>query len=517
MVDGPDSPKIGSAEEMVGRFQAELLAQFPDWKQRLADDPSQLEVLETDVHAAFARGADLIVAGLVAVVMKRDDFQQSAQETRANYRVPLASGRERTLRMRLLGGLVIWVASAYCSPRKNSTGKEAESVPGLHIELAQFGFAKGCSPGLESRVARQAALCPSLEFARQELERAGVSMDYKTVRRITKQCAEGFLVLRREEVLQWREGELPVGSELTGKAVTVQIDGGRTKIRGDLRPAEPAVEAKDADGLPIEDAPGRSKTRPKQTFDAEWREPKLITIFIHDERGRMVKTSRATVDGTFEGPDAVCELVAMHLHRLGAAGAVSLTFVADGANWIWDRIPTIVRLAKLNDVPVHEVLDCSHAVHHIALALAAMGQSEKERLPLYREHRTLLRNGQWRRVVEELMDLATDHPGNQKVQTEIAYLRKHGEAGRLKYSHFRSLGVPIGSGAIESSIRRVINLRLKGNGIFWKEVNAEAMLQVRAQVISNRWDERLTKVRLHLARDGRRDWTWEPQPMSIKS
>ena len=69
-------------------------------------------------------------------------------------------------------------------------------------------------------------------------------------------------------------------------------------------------------------------------------------------------------------------------------------------------IPTIVRLAKLQGVPIHEVLDCCHAAHHISLALAAMGLSERQRMPLYREHRTLLRNGQWRRVVEELTGLA---------------------------------------------------------------------------------------------------------------
>lgn len=48
------------------------------------------------------------------------------------------------------------------------------------------------------------------------------------------------------------------------------------------------------------------------------------------------------------------------------------------------------------------------------------------------------------------------------------------------------MGLPVGSGAIESSIRRVINLRLKGNGIFWKEENAESMLQLRSMVISDR-------------------------------
>lgn len=119
-------------------------------------------------------------------------------------------------------------------------------------------------------------------------------------------------------------------------------------------------------------------------------------------------------------------------------------------------------------------------------------------------------------MVEELTELAEGVEDEEKVQTEIAYLRKHGEAGRLSYPHFRSLGLPLGSGAIESSIRRVINLRLKGNGMFWREENADAMLQVRAQVITDRWDERLKEMRQHLAHDGRTDWRWEPRPMSSK-
>ena len=133
---------------------------------------------------------------------------------------------------------------------------------------------------------------------------------------------------------------------------------------------------------------------------------------------------------------------------------------------------------------------------------------------MYREHRTLLRNGQWRRVVEDLTEFAEDAPQDSKVWTEIAYLQKHGEAGRLKYPTFRSLGVPLGSGAIESSIRRVVNLRLKGNSIYWREENAEAMLQIRAQVLTNRWDERLAVLRKLQSYDSRTDWTWQPQDMS---
>jgi hypothetical protein len=415
-----------------------------------------------------------------------------------------------------LGGLLIWVSSLYCEPRKSLFRRREEDVPGLYVELAQFGFGKGVSPGLQSRVARQAALCPSFEAAQQELARSGVKLDVKTVQRITYQCGRGLLAVRRQQVLLWRAGQLPAGTELKGKRVTVQIDGGRVKIRGPLKAAPAREEKTDAEGLVVENAPGRSRARPKQTYDADWREPKLVTIFVHDEQGRMVKGSQATVDGTLLGPDALAELTAMHLHRLGAAQAVSVTFVSDGAPWIWDRLPQIVALAKLDEVKIYEVLDCCHAAHHISLALAALGLTERERMPLYRELRTQLRNGHWRRVVEELEDVALD-PTQDKFQTELAYLRKHGEAGRLSYVRYRRLGLPLGSGAIESSIRRVLNLRLKSNGMFWREPQAEIMLQVRAQVLTNRWDERLRQLREFVRQDGRPTWRWEPQDLSPKS
>jgi hypothetical protein len=502
---------------MVGRFQGELIALLPGWKEQLKANPGQLAELEREVQAVFSRGADLLVVGLVAVVMKNRAFDQACERTRRGFAYPLERGRMRQIRVRLLGGLLMWVTSLYCAPRSSRCRVRDEKVPGVYVELTQFGFGKGCTPGLQSKVARQAALCPSLQFAQQELERDGVQLDVKTVRRIAGQCGEGLLRLRTHELLLWREGKLPAGNELVGKRVSVQLDGGRSRIRGELREASPVKEATDAEGLPCENTPGRSRKRPRKTFDAEWREPKLLTIFVHDEQGRMVKKSQATVDGTFLGPDALAELVAMHLHRLGAARAESITFVGDGGVWIWERITTIVRMAKLEKVKLYEVLDCCHAAHHISLALAAFGLSDKERMPLYREHRTLLRNGQWRRVVEELSELADGEPQDSKMWTEIAYLQKHGEAGRLKYPTFRSLGLPMGSGAIESNIRRVVNLRLKGNSIYWREERAEAMLQIRAQVLTNRWDERMASLHALQSRDARTDWNWIPQDMRSRA
>ena len=121
-VDGLDGPRVTGPEEMAGRFYAELTAAMPGWKQRLAEDPEQFGPLEHDVHAAFARGADLVLTGLLALVMKQPTFDAACEQTRRHSRHPLRQGRMRTLRVRLLGGLVVWITSLYCAPAKRRSG-----------------------------------------------------------------------------------------------------------------------------------------------------------------------------------------------------------------------------------------------------------------------------------------------------------------------------------------------------------------------------------------------------------
>jgi hypothetical protein len=516
-VGGADGVTIESVAQMFGRFSGELFERVPDWQKQLGDDPQNLDDIELEVHRFFTQGAGQIVGGLIAVVMASAELERAAEQTRQDFSQPLAKGRKRSLNVTLLGGFMMWINSLYCEPRQGACRRPNDQATGVYVEMTQFGFGKKVSPGLESQVARQSALCPSFQLARAELERNGTTLDLKAVRRIAQQCGDKLLQFRTIQLQQWRDGTLPAGDELSGKRVTVQIDGGRTKLREELKEALPNAETLNQDGLVISDAAGRSKPTAKRTYSAEWREPKLMTIFIHDDKGRMVKKSKATIDGTFTGPDAVAELVAMHLHRLGAAQAQSITFVSDGAVWIWDRIDRMVSEAGIpKSVVIHQILDNCHATHHVSQALAALGVSLETRMPLYRDLRSQLRDGRWKSVVKELQQFADDDPENLDLQTELAYLKKHGAAGRLDYARFKTLGLPVGSGAIESSIRRVINLRLKGNGIFWKEENAESMLQLRSLVISDRWDERVRQMRRWHRNARLSDWHWQPQFMSSK-
>ena len=390
-----------------------------------------------------------------------------------------------------MGGLAITVMTLYCSPRGRTGKGRGIEGSGLYPELAAYRISEGSSPNLQSEVGRLVGLLP-IEQARAELARQGLEQDEKAVRRIAAELGAQMLATRTRDLMRFRRGELPAGSEFAGKSVAVGIDGGRVRTRT-------VVETIRVSGK-----------RKRKKFRVEWREPKVVILFEVDKKGRMVRGSRPVIDGTLQGPDALIELVAFHLHRMGAAQANVVTFVADGAPWIWKRLDWVVAKVELDPCRVVEVLDWCHAVHHVSVALAALPLAEGQRQELYQRLRGLLKEGKSRLVLRELKVLAVNEPDDSAAWREIRYLTKHSDAGRLRYNCFRCRGVPMGSGAIESTIRRVINLRLKGNGIYWTEENAEAVFQLRAAVLSGRWDEILAHTREAMARDRRTEWRWMP-------
>jgi hypothetical protein len=393
--------------------------------------------------------------------------------------------------VRLLGGLAITVMTLYCSPRGRTGKGRGREGAGLYPELAAYRISEGSSPNVQAEVGRQVALLP-IEQARAELARRGLESDEKAVRRIAHELGSQMLATRTRDLLRFRRGELPAGEEFKGKRIAAALDGGRVRVRTVIKKVRIAGKIK------------------RQPFQVEWREPKLLIVFETDEKGRMAKGCRPIIDGTLRGPDALIELLAFHLHRLGAAAANVVTITADGAPWIWARLDWVVARVGLEPARVVEVLDWCHAVHHLSLALQASGLSEEERTERYARLRRSLRKGRSPDVIKELEGLAAGRPEGTAVWREIGYLIRHSEAGRLRYDCFRYRGVPLGSGAIESTIRRVLNLRLKGTSLFWEEGNAEAVIQLRAAVLSGRWDERLEQTRVAMAKDRRTDWDWEP-------
>jgi hypothetical protein len=379
----------------------------------------------------------------------------------------------------------------YAGPRSRTGKGRGREGGGLYPELAAFRISEGSSPNTQSEVGRLVGLLP-IAAAREELARRGLELDEKAVQRIANELGTQMLATRTRDLLRYRSGQLPAGTELAGKRVAVQFDGGRVRIR--------TVVKKSRVG----------KTRKRRKFRVEWREPKVLIIFALDKKGQMERGSRSVIDGTLRGPDALLELAAFHLHRLGAAAAQEIVFVADGAPWIWGRLDWVVRQVGIAPTRVCEVLDWCHAVHHLSLALEDLRLPKTERAAAYPRLRKALKQGKAEEVIAELKQWASARSQKSPVWVEIRYLMKHCEAGRLRYPVFRYRRLPIGSGAIESTIRRAINLRLKGNSIYWTADNAEAVFQLRAAILSGRWEEIVAHTRNAIARDRRLAWHWTP-------
>ena len=207
---------------------------------------------------------------------------------------------------------------------------------------------------------------------------------------MARQLGAEVLTARTRQLQQFRDGQLPAGDDLVGRHVVAQADGGRVRIRTQ-------IETKKRKGV-----------KHRRKIRIEWREPKLLILYLSDRRGRMLKGTRPWIDGTMSGPDQLMELLALHLHRLGAARAKTVSFVSDGAPWIWNRLAWVEKRVGLDPKRIERVLDTCHATHHISLALKALGLPESERDERYRELRQQLAPvavarwwphcGHWRRV-----------------------------------------------------------------------------------------------------------------------
>ena len=59
----------------------------------------------------------------------------------------------------------------------------------------------------------------------------------------------------------------------------------------------------------------------------------------------------------------------------------------------------------------------------------------------------------------------------------------------MRYVTLEARKLSIGSGQVESAVRRVVNLRFKAPGSFWKEPTVNGLMHLRAAFKAGRWDD----------------------------
>jgi hypothetical protein len=306
-----------------------------------------------------------------------------------------------------------------------------------------------------------AALC-SLEEAQQMLNNRGCKLNVKTIRNIIKRYAV------RARLSQDKDGgNLFLESQnIAGRRVVASTDGGRIRIRKKKR--------------------SRKTKKGRNRYHTDWREPKLLIVYVVNEQGKIDRQINPFIDGTLGGPDAVFGLLKYYLQKLNIVLADKLLFIADGALWIWDRVKRLMNELGLGANQILELLDFYHAVGHLNdFANLKKSWSAAEKKKWVKKQRRRLLRGKLERVFNDLKD-ACKGSKNKELRRERDYFVVRNK-DRLHYASIAAINMPMGSGAIESSIRRVVNLRLKGPAIFWKEDTANEMLLLRCFYKAKRW------------------------------
>lgn len=166
--------------------------------------------------------------------------------------------------------------------------------------------------------------------------------------------------------------------------------------------------------------------------------------------------------------------------QLGFPAAPRQAYVADGAAANW-------KLQRRHFPRATPILDLMHALSYAWSAAAAVDQGAS-----YPRWAEWIWQGQVARVLAALAEhraaLGPPPPEapasdpRQRVQRAWTYYAHH--AARMNYPLYRQHGLPLTSSHIESTIKQ-INQRIKGSEKFWRRESAEAVLQLRADSLSD--------------------------------
>jgi hypothetical protein len=181
---------------------------------------------------------------------------------------------------------------------------------------------------------------------------------------------------------------------------------------------------------------------------------------------------------------AFAPLVAAAAWAWGFQGAARKAFVGDGSANHW-------RLQRRFFGSFVPILDFIHALSYV-YAAATAGRLRAAGWACYRQWIGWVWQGQVSRVITALegrqaelglpeQDEAETGP-RQVVARTLTYLRN--QQGKMRYDEYRRQGLPITSSLMESVVKQV-NRRVKGSEKFWSEEGAEAILQLRADQLSD--------------------------------
>lgn len=421
------------------------------------NDDADLFDLENKLQMLGRELADHIAGIKVQEHLDKEETKQNGKNLIDRLPTRMKNMGRRVVCITMLGGNKIPVLTEYY--HRNATIDKYDGKCGGYPNLLLIGIAYRQTPALESLVSLLATASASFAEAGELIQQTlGFKVDVKVVRNTVRRFAE-----KVRSAAELDKFEFP--DDFSGQVVGVSTDGGRIRIRKNKR--------------------GHKTNKKRTRYKTDWREPKLIIIYVIGDDGTKDRKTLPLIDATLSGPDETFEMLVFYLIKLKVDSAALMLFLSDGATWIWERAVKLADQVGIDPDRCLFVLDYYHAIEHLSDMANLKRWSKEEKKRWINLQKKRLIEGRLNKFVEAINEICKGSK-NKKLWRERAYFKKHLE--RMKYYDLKQKKLPIGSGAVESAVRRVINLRLKGPGIFWHEDSAEAMLMLRSYYKAGRWN-----------------------------
>lgn len=164
-----------------------------------------------------------------------------------------------------------------------------------------------------------------------------------------------------------------------------------------------------------------------------------------------------------------------------------LVFVCDGAPWIWNWIAACYPKAT-------QILDFYHAVEHLGRLAGDWFKDKSERKQWLAKQKVLLLNDGVSKVVQNIEHLNGGTTKAKKTRDSTrSYINNNKQ--RMLYKTYTDRGLCIGSGAIESAHRVVLQKRLKQSGQRWTIEGAQKIIDLRVINMNGQWGKVIDKIK----------------------
>jgi len=422
-------------------FESQILSE--DWLNLLLK--GDLYNFEQLLFKSITSLYDKICGSFIKLVSSSADFINSQKEIGGTKGLKKLITRPVELQLRT--GTKIKYDSLYAKIAPGDYGGSR------HLSILFWQANLKSSPMYQGTTCLFSVICPSFEVSKELLRHQGIHANFDRTRELSLSLG-GACINDRSTI------QLTPGESLAGKRVVIAIDGGRTRTR----------VYKEAE-----------KPKRNQNFDTPWREPKLFVITTIDENGKINKKDLPIYDSSF-GDDETFDLLEKYLKELEVHKAESVQFIADGAPWIWNRAKLMLLRLGVKKDKIIETLDYYHAAEHLNELMIYVEEDQKDFIL------KKLKQALWEGNILKMKRLIIKGiPGVDLDNfTPYNYFNKNRE--RIDYQALKNEKRPIGSGVIESGIRRIINLRFKSPSTFWYPENVEKLILMRGIALSGRWE-----------------------------